>query len=69
MAAKDASLLNVAANALPRLLNFGHPKIFTILLDVVSTFLSRFDLMMDALGELQDYLFENGFANKVPDFL
>jgi hypothetical protein len=66
---KDACLLNVAANALPRLLYFDHLKIFTVLPDDVSTCLSLFDLMMNALGELQDYLFENGFANKVPDFL
>jgi hypothetical protein len=69
VAAKDACLLNVAANALPRLQDFGHLKIFTVLLDDISTCLSLFNLMMNALGELQDYLFENGFANKVPDFL
>lgn len=69
MTAKDACLLNVAAIALPRLQDFGHIKIFTVLLNDVSTCLSLFYLMMNTLGELRDYLFENGLANKIPDFL
>jgi hypothetical protein len=52
VAAKDARLLNVVANAFPRFLYFDHLKIFTFLFDDVCTFPSRFDLMMNALGEL-----------------
>lgn len=59
MTAKDACLLDVVAAASPRLLNFGQLKIFIAFLDDASAFLSRFYLMMNALGELQNYLFED----------
>jgi hypothetical protein len=69
VAAKDASLLYVAAIALPNILNLGDLENFAVIVDDVPAFLELFDLMMNALGELRDYLFENGFANEVPDFL
>jgi hypothetical protein len=69
MAAKDACLLNIVAVASPRFLNFGQLKIFIAFLDDASAFLSRFYWMMNALGELHNYLFEDWFANKIPDFL
>jgi hypothetical protein len=67
--AKDARLLNVATIALPRLLDFGHLKELAVLPDDVAICLSLFNLVMNTLRKLQDYLFENRFANKVPDFL
>ena len=69
MTAKDARLLKVTANALPRLLCFDKFKIFVVFLDYVLGFLSFFDFVMNTLGELRDYLFEDGFADNVPDFL
>ena len=69
MTAKNARLLKVAASALPRLLWFDKFKIFVVLLYDVLVSLSFFDFVMNALGELHDYLFEDGFADNVPDFL
>ena len=68
MTAKDARLLKVATNAFPRLLYFDKFKIFVVLLDYVFCCLKLFGFVMNALGELMNYLLENGFAYKVPDF-
>lgn len=59
MTAKDACLLNVVAAAAPRLLNFGYLIVFIIFLDDAFAFLRRFYLMMNAFGELNNYLFED----------
>lgn len=69
MATKDASLLYVVAIAPPNFICFGHLETFAVLVDYESPFVGLFDFVMNTLGELSSYLFENGLANKVPDFL